>query len=158
MCSIRVVFVDSKGVEMVVMGRAGQNLVALAHENDIALEGACECSLACSTCHVVLEGGVYERLKAPVDEEEDLLDLAFGLTPTCVGCKLAVSGSPLPPCSMRNGAHFSFRTAPSAPVFAPLRSRLGCQVLLQPEMDSMRVTLPSATRNFYVDGHKPKPH
>lgn len=79
-CSVRVTFVDAKGVEKEVVGKEGQNLVGLAHEHDIALEGACECSLACSTCHVILEPGVYDKLAPATDEEEDLLDLAFGLT------------------------------------------------------------------------------
>uniref|UniRef100_A0A1I8JDI3 2Fe-2S ferredoxin-type domain-containing protein n=1 Tax=Macrostomum lignano TaxID=282301 RepID=A0A1I8JDI3_9PLAT len=37
-------------------------------------------------------------------------------------------------------------------------SRLSCQIVLAAGLDGMRVTLPQATRNFYVDGHVPKPH
>lgn len=37
-------------------------------------------------------------------------------------------------------------------------SRLGCQIILTPELDGIEVTLPKVTRNFYVDGHVPKPH
>jgi hypothetical protein len=37
-------------------------------------------------------------------------------------------------------------------------SRLGCQIVLNQDTDGIKVTLPKATRNFYVDGHKPKPH
>ena len=37
-------------------------------------------------------------------------------------------------------------------------SRLGCQIVLTKEMEGMELTLPSATWNFYVDGHVPKPH
>jgi ferredoxin len=44
--------------------------------------GACEGSLACSTCHVILEPAVYSQLPEPTDEENDMLDLAFGLTET----------------------------------------------------------------------------
>lgn len=44
--------------------------------------GACEGSLACSTCHVILEPKYYEKLPEPQIEEEDMLDLAFGLTRT----------------------------------------------------------------------------
>jgi len=117
--SVTVIFVDKNNNEYKVIGKEGQNIVHLAHENNIELEGACECSLACSTCHIILEADVYKKLEAPVEEEEDLLDLAFGLTST---------------------------------------SRLGCQVLLTMDMDNKKIKLPSATRNFYVDGHKPKPH
>ncbi|MCO5590499.1 hypothetical protein L7F22_044469 [Adiantum nelumboides] len=38
------------------------------------------------------------------------------------------------------------------------RSRLGCQVLAKPELDGVRLAIPSATRNFAVDGYVPKPH
>ncbi len=59
----------------------------IAHKNDIDLEGACESSLACSTCHVILEDKIFENLPEAKLEEEDLLDLAFGLTPTSrLGC------------------------------------------------------------------------
>lgn len=37
-------------------------------------------------------------------------------------------------------------------------SRLGCQIILTPELDGIELTLPKVTRNFYVDGHTPKPH
>lgn len=117
--SVAVIFVDKNGTEHRVTGKEGQNIVQLAHEHDIELEGACECSLACSTCHIILEPEVYKNLESPVEEEEDLLDLAFGLTST---------------------------------------SRLGCQVLLTTDMNNRKIRLPAATRNFYVDGHKPKPH
>lgn len=45
---------------------------------------ACEASLACSTCHVILDQEYYDKLSQPVEEEEDMLDLAFGLTETYV--------------------------------------------------------------------------
>ena len=46
------------------------------------LIGACEGSLACSTCHVILDQKSYDKLPEPTDEENDMLDLAFGLTET----------------------------------------------------------------------------
>jgi ferredoxin len=82
---------SSKGTTRAVTGLEGQNLVQLAHANDIELEGACECSLACSTCHVILEPAAYDALSPPSEEEEDLLDLAFGLTASCVFASLCVA-------------------------------------------------------------------
>ena len=41
---------------------------------------------------------------------------------------------------------------------AQCRSRLGCQVIAKPELDGIRLLLPSATRNFAVNGYVPKPH
>ena len=73
-------------------GRAGENLLHVAHAAGVDLEGACACSLACSTCHVVLPPAVYAALPPPSPEEEDLLDLAFGLTPTSrLGCQVLLA-------------------------------------------------------------------
>jgi hypothetical protein len=81
-------------------------MVDLAWEWDIEIEGpslhcssggtwtlnhtypgaaACEKSLACSTCHIILDPDIYDKLEEPTDEENDMLDLAFGLTDTCDG-------------------------------------------------------------------------
>jgi len=38
-----------------VLAREGETLLEVAHNNGIELEGACEASLACSTCHVILD-------------------------------------------------------------------------------------------------------
>jgi ferredoxin len=81
---IRVTFITQEGDCVHVKGTEGQNVLELAHENDIDLEGACEGSLACSTCHVVVDPTFYARLGEPTDEENDMLDLAFGLTETYV--------------------------------------------------------------------------
>ena len=70
----------------------GTTVLEAAHNNDIDLEGACEGSLACSTCHVVVEKNFYEKLEEPSEDEEDMLDLAFGLTPTSrLGCQIVMS-------------------------------------------------------------------
>lgn len=72
-----------------VYANEGETLLDLAHENDIELEGACEGSLACSTCHVILDQESYDKLPEPSDEENDMLDLAFGLTETSrLGCQV----------------------------------------------------------------------
>jgi ferredoxin len=39
-----------------------------------------------------------------------------------------------------------------------VNSRLGCQITLTKELEGLTVSLPKMTRNFYVDGHVPKPH
>ena len=66
----------------------------MAHSNGIDLEGACEGSLACSTCHLIIEKEFFEKLPEPSDEEEDMLDLAWGLTHTSrLGCQIIVNDS-----------------------------------------------------------------
>ena len=87
------------------------------------LEGACEGVCACSTCHCILSSYLFDKLedegKGASEDEEDMLDMAFGLEEN---------------------------------------SRLGCQIILTKEMDGEVFRQPFATRNFYVDGHVPKPH
>ena len=64
----------------------------MAHNNDIDLEGACDASLACSTCHIILEKSIFNELPEPTEEEEDLLDLAAGVTNTSrLGCQVIVT-------------------------------------------------------------------
>jgi ferredoxin len=66
-----------------------KNVLQIAHENKIDLEGACEGSLACSTCHIIVEP---ENFQEPSEEEQDMLDLAIGLQDTSrLGCQLIVS-------------------------------------------------------------------
>jgi ferredoxin-2, mitochondrial len=136
---IKLNFKDSKGALIkTVEANEGDDILSIAHEHDIDLEGglplfpihcalpdfpwlhphffrpgACEGSVACSTCHVILSPQHYDLLPEPSDDENDMLDMAFGLTDT---------------------------------------SRLGCQVHLTKELDGMDATLPSATRNMFVDG------
>jgi ferredoxin len=118
---IEVTFTDEKdSSSKTVRVPLGQSLLEAAHNNEVDLEGACEGSLACSTCHVIVEDQkYYDRIPEAEDDENDMLDLAFGLTDT---------------------------------------SRLGCQVKATKDLDGLRVRIPSATRNFAVDGHVPKPH
>jgi ferredoxin len=85
---IKLSFTYLKSKEQIsVLAREGESLLDVAHNNGIDLEGACESSLACSTCHVILEPTIYDSLGEPCEEEEDLLDLAYGLTHTSrLGC------------------------------------------------------------------------
>ncbi|KAJ3198644.1 hypothetical protein HDU67_003463, partial [Dinochytrium kinnereticum] len=87
-----VTYITSDGEKVTVNAKDGWNLLDIAHTYDIELEGACEGSLACSTCHVIMEQKFYDKLEEPSDEENDMLDLAFGLTDTSrLGCQVAMS-------------------------------------------------------------------
>ncbi|KAI9634372.1 2Fe-2S ferredoxin-type domain-containing protein [Dioszegia hungarica] len=90
---IKVTFRDHKGNDIkTIEGNEGDDLLSLAHEWDVDLEGACEKSLACSTCHVVLDPEIYDKLPEPEDEENDMLDLAFGLEDTSrLGCQVLLT-------------------------------------------------------------------
>ena len=64
----------------VIDAAPGTSICDAALANDIALEHACEKACACTTCHVyVREGG--HSLAAATEQEEDLLDKAWGLEP-----------------------------------------------------------------------------
>lgn len=82
-------FILPDGSRRTVQGNEGDDLLHLAHAHGIPLEGACEASLACSTCHVIVKDGWYNKLPTPVTAEEDMLDYAFGLTATSrLGCQI----------------------------------------------------------------------
>ena len=82
----RMVFIERDGTRREVDAPLGLSVLEIAHKNRIDIEGACEGSLACSTCHVVVDPEWYELLKEASEDEEDMLDLAFGLTATSRLC------------------------------------------------------------------------
>ena len=85
-------FVYPDGTERTVEAPVGDSVLEIAHANDIDIEGACEGFMACSTCHVIVDKDWYAKLPAPSEDEEDMLDLAFGLTRTSrLGCQLTIA-------------------------------------------------------------------
>ena len=92
-------------VDREVEAPAGTNLLDLAQANGQPLEGACEGSMACSTCHVLVARDDFDRLPPASEEEEDLLDLAAHSTRhSRLSCQLAVP----------DGAPFTVTIPPSA--------------------------------------------
>lgn len=88
----KIVFIISDDVKKEVEAPVGLSVLEVAHKNDIPLEGACEGSLACSTCHVIVDEKYFDMLDQATEDEEDMLDLAFGLTHTSrLGCQIKVS-------------------------------------------------------------------
>ncbi len=89
-----------------VEAKVGDNLLDVIVDHDVEIDGygACEGTLACSTCHLIFTDDQFKKIdEKPADEELDMLDLAFGLTDT---------------------------------------SRLGCQVIVTPEMDGWEIVVP----------------
>ncbi len=85
-------FTDQDGNELTVEAPLGDTILDIAHANGINIEGACEGCMACSTCHVVVEPDWYKKLPAPSEDEEDMLDLVFGLTRTSrLGCQIEIT-------------------------------------------------------------------
>jgi len=88
----KMTFIERDGTRREVDAPLGLSVLEIAHKHGIDLEGACEGSLACSTCHVVVDGEWYDLLKEATEDEEDMLDLAFGLTQTSrLGCQIIMS-------------------------------------------------------------------
>lgn len=73
----------------------GDSLFDVIVNNDIDIDGfgACEGTLACSTCHLIFKPEDFEKLnEKPTDEELDMLDLAYGLTDfSRLGCQVGIA-------------------------------------------------------------------
>ncbi len=88
----KMTFIEPNGKRHEVDAPKGMSVLEIAHRNGIDLEGACEGSLACSTCHVIVDKEWYDLLTEAKDDEEDMLDLAFGLTHTSrLGCQIIMT-------------------------------------------------------------------
>ncbi len=85
-------FVEPDGTARRVEAPEGMSVLEIGQTNGYDLEGACEGCMACSTCHVIVDGDWLDRLEPACEEEEDILDLAFGLTPTSrLGCQITIT-------------------------------------------------------------------
>jgi 2Fe-2S ferredoxin len=88
----KMIFIERDGAAREVDAPLGLSVLEIAHRNKVDIEGACEGSLACSTCHVIIDPDWYDLLKEATEDEEDMLDLAFGLTATSrLGCQIIIT-------------------------------------------------------------------
>ena len=88
---LQVRFVLPGGREFVAEARPGETILDVARHEDIAIEGACGGSMACATCHVIVDPAFFETLEPASPEEEDMLDLAESLSSTSrLGCQLVL--------------------------------------------------------------------
>ena len=88
----KMTFIKPDGSRVEVDAPLGLSVLEIAHKNNIDLEGACEGSLACSTCHVIVDPEWYDMLKEASEDEEDMLDLAFNLSKTSrLGCQVIIT-------------------------------------------------------------------
>jgi ferredoxin len=70
----------------------GESLLKVAHNHNINIEGACDSSLSCSTCHLILNKEIFNKLSKPTEDELDLLDLVFCSRETSrLGCQVKVN-------------------------------------------------------------------
>jgi 2Fe-2S ferredoxin len=88
----KMTFIERDGTPREVDAPLGLSVLEIAHRHDVDIEGACEGSLACSTCHVIVDESWFPRLAGPTEDEEDMLDLAFDLQETSrLGCQLIMT-------------------------------------------------------------------
>ena len=88
----KMVFIERDGTRKEVEAPIGLSVLEIAHRNNVDLEGACEGSLACSTCHIIVDPDWFDMLPEATEDEEDMLDLAFGLAKTSrLGCQIKMT-------------------------------------------------------------------
>lgn len=89
--TVSITYIEADGTSKTVEAQVGMDLMTVAHENNVELEGACGGELACSTCHLIFEQDMYDTLDEKEEEEDDMLDLAFEVTETSrLGCQIRV--------------------------------------------------------------------
>ena len=75
----------------VIQTLPGNSICEALLDNGIQIEHACDMSCACTTCHVIVREG-FASLNEAQEEEEDLLDKAWGLEPhSRLGCQALVA-------------------------------------------------------------------
>ena len=88
---MKVQFVTRDGDRVEAEAAAGDDLLRVAQAAGMPLEGTCEGQMACSTCHVIVARDWIDRLVEPSEEEEDMLDLAAGVTATSrLACQIVL--------------------------------------------------------------------
>ncbi|XP_034031798.1 adrenodoxin-like [Thalassophryne amazonica] len=91
---VTVHFINRDGEKITVKAPVGDSLLDVVVNEDLDIDGygACEGTLACSTCHLIFDEEVYKKLGPISDEEMDMLDLAYGLTDTSrLGCQICLT-------------------------------------------------------------------
>ena len=94
MSAVTVTFVTGKGERVAAIGQPGDRLLETGQNAGMPLEGTCEGQMACSTCHVIVAPEWFDRLSPACDDEEDMLDLATGVTRTSrLSCQIRLDAA-----------------------------------------------------------------
>ena len=88
----KLVFIQPDGSEKSIDAENGLSIMEVARDNDLGIEGTCGGSISCCTCHVIIDKDWFLIVGKPNPDEEDMLDLAVGLTPTSrLGCQIEIN-------------------------------------------------------------------
>eukprot|EP00826_Nyctotherus_ovalis_P022796 TRINITY_DN17602_c0_g1_i1.p2 TRINITY_DN17602_c0_g1~~TRINITY_DN17602_c0_g1_i1.p2 ORF type:complete len:143 (-),score=25.83 TRINITY_DN17602_c0_g1_i1:124-552(-) len=91
--TIKLIFdIQETNSKKTVDALVGETILDVATKNSLPLEGACEGNCACATCHVLLDGKALSEVPEPGEEEEDLLQVAFGRKANSrLGCQVKIA-------------------------------------------------------------------
>ena len=88
----KLIFVEQDGNEHSIEAENGLSVMEIARDNDLGIEGTCGGSISCCTCHVIVDPEWFPIVGKPNPDEEDMLDLAFGLRATSrLACQIEVT-------------------------------------------------------------------
>lgn len=91
---MRVRFLPTDGAPVEAEAVPGERLLDVGQRVGMPLEGTCEGDMACATCHVIVAAEDFDRLPAASEEEEDMLDLAYGATRTSrLSCQIVLDAA-----------------------------------------------------------------
>ena len=129
--TVKIVFYEAANDNRVeVDAPIGRTVLDVAIDYNIDIEGACGGELACSTCHVVLTKELFDKLPSTTEEENDMLDLAWGLTNTYAK------------------SFIYFESLIVTDALMCYRSRLCCQLKVSEVMEYEEFKIPSETNNM----------
>ncbi|MFO0998536.1 MAG: ferredoxin family 2Fe-2S iron-sulfur cluster binding protein [Alphaproteobacteria bacterium] len=88
----KIIFIEPNGARRELEAPIGKTLMQIGRDAGLDIEGACDGAIACSTCHIIVDPAWANRLPPPSEDEEDMLDLAYGVTKTSrLGCQITVT-------------------------------------------------------------------
>ena len=88
----KIVFIERNGNRKEIAAKDGTTVLLAAQANGVDMEGACEGSIACSTCHVIVDEAWLAKLPPASAAEEDMLDLTYGVTRASrLGCQIVLT-------------------------------------------------------------------
>ena len=91
---MKIHFTLRDNTQRIIEAAVGQNLMIVARDNGLDIEGACDGAMACSTCHMIIGPNWVAKLPPPTQDETDLLSLASGLRRTSrLGCQIVLTES-----------------------------------------------------------------